>query len=57
MKEIFAYLKLLFNGNVVGGCELDSPGSGQGPLAGSCKYGNEHSGSMKAETFLDREHG
>jgi hypothetical protein len=26
-------------------CRLDSVGSGQGPVAGSCEYGDEHSGS------------
>jgi len=26
--------------------ELDSAGSGQGPVAGFCKYGNEPSGSI-----------
>jgi hypothetical protein len=28
------------------GCELDSSGSGQGPVVGCCEHGNEHSGSM-----------
>jgi hypothetical protein len=31
----------------VGKCGLDSSGSGQGPVAGSCEDGNELSGSMK----------
>jgi hypothetical protein len=34
-------------------CGLDSSGSGQGPMAGSCKQGNEHLGSMKVREFLD----
>jgi hypothetical protein len=28
-----------------GGCGVDSPGSGQGPLAGCCECGDEPSGS------------
>jgi hypothetical protein len=28
-------------------CELDSIGSGQGPVAGFCLHGNKTSGSMK----------
>jgi len=31
----------------------DSCGSGQGPLAGPCEHGNEHSGSTKGVEFLD----
>jgi hypothetical protein len=27
--------------------------SGQGPVAGSCERGNEPSGSMKGEEFID----
>jgi len=38
----------------VGGCGLDSSGSGLGPVAGSCKYGNELSGSTKGREFLDQ---
>jgi hypothetical protein len=30
-----------------GECGLDSSGSGQRPLAGSCEHDNEPSGSMK----------
>jgi hypothetical protein len=33
--------------------ELDRSGSGQGELASSCECGNEHSGSIKCEKFLD----
>jgi hypothetical protein len=34
-------------------CELDSSGSGQGPMAGSCEHDNEPSGSIKGGEFLD----
>jgi hypothetical protein len=37
----------------VGRCGLDSSGSGQGPVAGSCEHGNEPSGSIKVGEFLD----
>jgi hypothetical protein len=33
----------------VGGCGVDSPGSGWGPLAGCCERGDEHSGSGATE--------
>ena len=33
---------------------LDRAGSGQGQLAGTCEYGNEHSGSIKCGEFLDQ---
>jgi len=29
------------------GCELDSSGSGEGPVRGSCEHSNEPSGSIK----------
>jgi len=29
-----------------GDCGLDSPGSGQGPVAGCCEYRNESSGCI-----------
>ena len=29
-------------------------GSGQGKMAGTCECGNEHSGSIKCEDFLDQ---
>jgi hypothetical protein len=32
---------------------LDSSGSGKGQVAGCCKRGNEHSGSIKCGKFLD----
>jgi hypothetical protein len=32
----------------MGGCALDSSGSGQGQVVGSCEDGNKPSGSMKA---------
>jgi hypothetical protein len=32
-------------------CELDSCGSRYGPVAGSCKRGNEPSGSIKGREF------
>jgi hypothetical protein len=34
---------------LVGGCGVDSPGSGQGPLAGCCECGDEPSGSGATE--------
>jgi hypothetical protein len=34
-----------------GGLDLSS--SGQGPLAGCCEHGNEPSGSIKDEEFVD----
>jgi len=34
-------------------CGLDSSGSGQGPVAGSCEHGNEPSDSIKGWEFLD----
>jgi hypothetical protein len=33
----------------LGGCGLDSTGSGQGPVAGCCEYGDEPSGSCATE--------
>jgi hypothetical protein len=35
------------------GCELDSSGSGYGPVLGSCEHGNESSGSIKCGQFHD----
>jgi hypothetical protein len=32
-------------GEIGGGCRVDSPGSGQGPLAGCCECRDEPSGS------------
>jgi len=37
----------------VGGCRMDSTGSGKGPEAGPCEHGNEPSGSIKVREFLD----
>jgi hypothetical protein len=34
-------------------CGLDSSGSGQGPVAGSCEHGNQLSGSIKFWEFLE----
>jgi hypothetical protein len=34
-------------------CGLDASGSGQVPVAGFCEHGNEPSGSIKGEEFLD----
>jgi hypothetical protein len=31
---------------------MDSFGSGQGPVVGSCEYGNKPLGSMKDEEFF-----
>jgi hypothetical protein len=33
----------------LGGCRLDSTGSGQGPVAGCCECGGEPSGSCTTE--------
>jgi hypothetical protein len=33
-------------------CGLNSSGSGQGPVAGSCEHGNEPSGFVKARNLL-----
>jgi hypothetical protein len=35
------------------GCGLDSSGSEQRPAANSCEHGNEPSGFIKGEEFLD----
>jgi hypothetical protein len=37
----------------VGWCEEDSSGSGYRLVAGSCKHGNEPSGSIKGGEFLE----
>jgi hypothetical protein len=37
----------------VGRCGLDSSGSGQGPVAGSCEHGSVPSGSIKGGEFID----
>jgi hypothetical protein len=37
----------------VGECELDSSGSGYGPVAGPCGLDNEPYGSIKSGKFLD----
>jgi hypothetical protein len=37
----------------VGRHRLDSPSSGQGPVADSCEYGNEFLDSIKGREFLD----
>ena len=37
-----------------GGDGLDRSGSGKGQVAGSCECGNEPSGSVKCEEFLDQ---
>jgi hypothetical protein len=36
-------------GRLAGGCAVDSPGSGQGTLAGCCECGDEPSGSGATE--------
>jgi hypothetical protein len=33
-------------------CGLDTSGSRQGPVAGSCEHGNEPSASIKTGNFL-----
>jgi hypothetical protein len=35
-------------------CGFDISDSGQGPVAGCCEYGNEPSGSIKGEEFLNK---
>jgi hypothetical protein len=37
----------------VGSYRLNSSGSGEGPVTGSCEHGNEPSGSIKGGEFLD----
>jgi hypothetical protein len=41
-------------GDWLGGCEVDSIGSGQGPVVGSCKYSDEHlsSDAMELVSYL-----
>jgi hypothetical protein len=39
-------------GNRMEGCGLDSSGSEYGPVAGSCKHGDEPSGSIKGGEFF-----
>jgi hypothetical protein len=38
---------------MVGNCVMDASESGQRLVMGSCKHGNEPSGSIKGEEFLD----
>jgi len=38
-------------------CGLDSPGSEQGPVAGSCEQGNKPLGSIKGREFLKKMSG
>jgi len=40
--------------NSVRGCGLDLPGSGHGPMAGSCGYNNKHSGNFKGCEFQEQ---
>jgi hypothetical protein len=37
---------------MIGWYELDSSGSGGGPVMGCCEHGNEPSGSMKGGQFF-----
>jgi hypothetical protein len=37
----------------VGRCVLDSSGSGQGQLEGSCEHSNEPPGSIEGVKFID----
>jgi hypothetical protein len=37
------------SGDWLGGCGLDSTGTGQGPVAGCCECGDEPSGSCATE--------
>jgi hypothetical protein len=41
-------------GRLCGGCGVDSPGSGQGPLAGCCECGDEPSGSGATELVIGK---
>jgi hypothetical protein len=34
-------------------CGLDASGLGQGPVTDSCDHGNEYTGSIKGENFLE----
>jgi len=34
-------------------CRLDSPGSGYGQMADSCKYSTEPLGSIRCKEFVD----
>jgi hypothetical protein len=36
-------------------CETEAYGSGWVPVAGTCEHGNEPSGSIKGEEFLDQQ--
>jgi hypothetical protein len=38
----------------INGSELDSAGSGYGPVAGFCEHGNEPSGSIGRRDILDK---
>jgi hypothetical protein len=38
---------------MVGGCRLDSSGSGYRPVAGSCEHDNEPSGSVRDGELLE----
>jgi hypothetical protein len=40
------------SGDWLGGCGLDSTGSGQGPVAGCCECGDEPSGSCAMELVI-----
>jgi hypothetical protein len=42
---------------LVGGCGVDSPGSGQGPLACCCECGDEPSGSGATELVKSMQYG
>jgi hypothetical protein len=39
---------------MVGRCKLNSPGSGQEPMAGSCEQNDEPSGSIKGGEILEQ---
>jgi hypothetical protein len=46
-------IKMYLKNNEVRSSGLDSSGSGQGPVAGSCEHSNEALGSIKGKEFLD----
>jgi hypothetical protein len=51
--EEYRHLKEESSGSGMWGHGLDRSGSGQGQVSGTCKCGNECSGSIKCGKFLD----
>jgi hypothetical protein len=50
--QLYLYLYGSY-GNRAEKCELDSSGSGYGPVVDSCKHGNEPSGSSRGKMGCD----